>query len=94
MRRLLEEELHGDVEDLGDLKQAARADAVHALLVFLHLLKRQSHALAKALLAHAEQHAAQSNAAPDMLIDRIGLLTCHLLTRKIRVAQKQADSWT
>ena len=56
MRRFLEKELHGDIEDLRDLEQPARADAVHALLVFLHLLKRQAHALAETLLAHAKQH--------------------------------------
>src|SRR5262249_5896067 len=37
VRCRLEEELDRDVENLRDLKQPARADAVHALLVFLHL---------------------------------------------------------
>ena len=54
MRRFLEEELHRDIEDLRDLEQPARADAVHALLVFLYLLKRQSHTLAETLLTHAK----------------------------------------
>ena len=54
MRRFLEEELHRHIEDLRDLEQPARADAVHALLVFLNLLKGESHALAESLLTHAE----------------------------------------
>ena len=56
MRCLLEKELHGYIEDLRDLEQPARADAVHALLVFLNLLEGQSHAFAEALLTHAKQH--------------------------------------
>jgi len=54
MRRFLEKELNRDVENSRDLEQAAGADAVHALLVFLYLLERQSHALAETLLTHAE----------------------------------------
>jgi len=58
MWRFLEKELHGNIENLGDLEQSAGADAVHALLVFLDLLKGEPHALAEALLAHAKQHPA------------------------------------
>src|SRR5262249_17218924 len=58
MRRFLEKELHGDVEDLRDLEQPARPDAVHTLLVLFHLLTRQSHTLAETLLTHAQQHSA------------------------------------
>src|SRR6185312_4825590 len=54
MRCFLEEELHRDIEDLRDLEQPARADAVNALLVFLYLLKRQPHALADTFLTHAK----------------------------------------
>jgi S-adenosylmethionine synthetase len=88
MRSFLEKELHGDVEDLRDLEQTARADAVHALLVFLYLLKRQPHALAEALLTHAKQHSAQTYPASDMCIDRVRLLACHSLTRDGHVVLK------
>jgi len=81
VRRFFEEELNGDVEDFRDLKQPARADAVHALLVFLHLLKCKSHALAETLLTHAEQHASQSHPAADVGVDGIRLLACHSLAR-------------
>ena len=82
MRCFFEEELHRHIEDLRDLEQPARADAVHALLVFLNLLEGQSHAFAKSLLAHAKQHTAQSHPASDMLVNRVRLLACHSLARK------------
>ena len=77
MRCFLEEELNRDIEDLGDLEQPARADAVHTLLVFLHLLKSEAHAFAESLLAHAEKHTAQTDPAPHVLIHRVRLLACH-----------------
>ena len=74
MRRLLEKELHRHIENLRDLEQAARADAVHALLVFLHLLKSEAHALAEPLLAHAEKHSAQTDPAPYVMSTGFGFL--------------------
>ena len=57
-----------------DLLQAARADPVGALFVFLHLLKRQAKSIAEFLLAHSEHHAAHAHAAADVLVDRVRCL--------------------
>ncbi len=70
--RFLVEELHRHAEHLRKIEQPARTNAVDALLVFLHLLERQTQLLAELLLAHAEQHAAKAHAAADMNVDRIG----------------------
>ena len=56
--------------------QAAGADAVGALLVFLHLLERQAEGVAKLLLAHAQHHPAHADACANMLIGRIGNFLC------------------
>ena len=53
-------------------KQPAGTDTIDALFVLLNLLERKSQAFAELFLAHAEQHAAQSDAATDVGIDRIG----------------------
>ena len=82
VRCFLEEELDRDIEDLRYLEQPARADAVHTLLVFLHLLKREPHALAETLLAHPQKHTAQTDPAPHVLIHRVRLLACHAFTHQ------------
>jgi len=53
------------------LLQAASADPIRAFLVFLNLLKRQAKRLAELFLAKTNEHAAHSNPATDMAIDRI-----------------------
>ena len=76
--RAFEEECDRDLQDVGDLLQPARADAIGALLVFLHLLKCKPERIAELLLAHAEHHAAHAHAAADVLVDRVrGLLGSH-----------------
>ena len=68
MRTALEEERHRDLQDMGDVLQPARADAVGAFLVFLHLLKGDAERVPELGLAHAEHHAAHAHAAADVLI--------------------------
>ena len=85
----LVEELHRNAQHLCQIEQPAGADAVDALLVFLHLLERQAELLAELLLAHAEQHAPKANAAADVHIDRVrpsrALLVALALRRRNRV---------
>jgi hypothetical protein len=50
--------------------QAARADAVHAILVFLDdLLERHPDRLAKRRLAHVQNESTHANAAADVFFD-------------------------
>src|SRR5882672_2690473 len=71
MRRALEEERHRHLKDVRHVLQAARTDAVGALLVFLHLLERDLERLAQLLLAHAEHLPAHPQPAAYVLVDRI-----------------------
>ena len=71
MRRALEKERHGHLQNVREVMQAARTDAIGALLVFLHLLERQPERLAKVLLAHLEHHPAHPHATADVLVGRI-----------------------
>jgi hypothetical protein len=57
--------------------QAACADPVGALLVFLDLLEGQAERLAELLLAHADQHAAHAHPATHMPIDGVRRLLGH-----------------
>lgn len=51
----VEEIRHGYIEDLGELEQPTRANAVGSALVLLDLLECQAHGIADSCLAHAEQ---------------------------------------
>src|SRR5690606_861861 len=73
-RRALEEVGDGNLEDRGDGLEAAGADAVGALLVFLDLLEGDAEMLAELFLTHADHVAPQADAATDMDVDRIRLL--------------------
>ena len=77
IRRAFEEKCHRNLQDLRNLLQAAGANAVGALFVFLHLLKRQPERVAQFLLAHAEHHPSHAHAAADVLVDRIRRLLRH-----------------
>jgi hypothetical protein len=57
---------------MGDLLQAARANAVHAFLVLLDLLKGQSEAISQIGLTEFEHQASHANAAADLLVDQDG----------------------
>src|SRR6476661_4588774 len=68
---LVEEIRHRHVEHLGELEQAARADAVGAALVLLDLLKGQADGRAELFLAHAEKGAALAHPRANMDINRM-----------------------
>lgn len=61
----------------GDLLQAARADAINALFVFLDLLEGQVNRVGERLLAHRQNVAPHADARANVNIDRIGRLLCH-----------------
>ena len=68
---VVEEERHRHIEDPAQFMQPARADAVGAALVFLHLLKGQADRLAELLLAQPEHVAAQPDPGTDLHVDRV-----------------------
>jgi hypothetical protein len=53
----VEKEGWGDLQHAGDVLQAAGADAIGALLVFLDLLEGDAERGAEPFLAHPDQHA-------------------------------------
>ena len=77
VRRAFEEERHRHLQDVRDLLQPARADAVRALLVLLHLLEGEAERVAELFLTHAEHHAAHTHACAHVLVGRIGRLLRH-----------------
>ncbi|MNE76578.1 hypothetical protein D3C80_1728210 [compost metagenome] len=75
MRRgILEEKRGADTKRVGDALQSARADAVHAFLVFLYLLKGDAESIGEGGLAHAQDLAAATDQRTDVYVYRIGLL--------------------
>lgn len=52
-RRAFEKELNGYLEDMRDLLQSARSDAVGSFLILLNLLKRQAERIAELFLTHS-----------------------------------------
>src|SRR4029079_3684989 len=62
-RRPVKEERHRHLKDVRNLLQPARADAICALFVLLHLLKGQAKSITELLLAHREHHATHPYAA-------------------------------
>src|SRR5205823_11108741 len=77
MRRTLEEECNGDLQDLRDVLDSARADSVGALLVLLDLLECQAERVTEVCLAHRKHHPPHAYAAADVLVDRVGDLLGH-----------------
>src|SRR5438046_7740239 len=77
MRRTLEEECNGNLQDVRDVLQSTRADAVGALLVLLHLLECQAERVAEVCLAHRKHHPSHAYAAADVPVDRIWGLHGH-----------------
>jgi hypothetical protein len=67
--RALEEERYWNLQNVGDLLQPTRSDAVSTLLVFLHLLEREAERIAQFSLAHCKHHAAHAHPAADVLVD-------------------------
>src|SRR6516165_2724145 len=73
-RCTLKEKGHRNLQDMGNLLQAAGADAVRALLVFLYLLESDSERIAQLVLAHGEHLAAHAHTVADMAVGGIGSL--------------------
>ena len=63
------------LESSTDLIELGGADPVKPALIFLDLLKRQPEVLRQPMLTEAEKFAAQTNAAADMEVDRLGLVS-------------------
>ena len=57
--------------------QAARANAIRSLLIFLHLLERDAEGIAKLRLVHTEHHSAHAHPAAHVLVDRVERLLYH-----------------
>ena len=68
----------GTCKYFGDLLDAAGADPVGALLVFLNLLEGQAQCFAEFFLAHAQHDAAHAHTAADIFVNRIGRFGRHL----------------
>src|ERR1044072_1573864 len=68
-----EEKRDRNAKDKRDLLKPARADAVGALLVFLHLLECQAEPIGELLLAHAKHHSAHADTRPHMLVGWVRL---------------------
>jgi hypothetical protein len=54
--------------NFGDMLQAACADAVRALFIFLHLLERQAECIAQIRLGHIKHHTSRAHPTPDMFV--------------------------
>ena len=67
----LVEELDGYSQHFRQVEQAARSDAVDALLVFLDLLGGNVEPISELGSAHAEKHPARANAAADMHVNGV-----------------------
>src|SRR5271169_5759447 len=71
LEELVEEEGDRHIERLGHDEERAGGDPVGPLLVFLHLLGRQTDGVAELLLAQAEHGAAEPDAAADRTVDML-----------------------
>jgi hypothetical protein len=70
-RRSLEEKRHRHAKDVRHLMKAAGADAVGALLVFLHLLEGQSQTVGQLRLTQVEHKSTHADAATNMVVYRV-----------------------
>src|SRR5260370_16216200 len=67
--------------DFGDVQQAARADVIHAILVFLHLLEADTEPIVERRLAHVQHNSAPTHTTADVFVDGIGGSFLHHLNR-------------
>src|SRR5260370_42143480 len=68
--------------DFGDVQQAARADVIHAILVFLHLLEADTEPIVERRLAHVQHNSAPTHTTADVFVDGIGGSFLHHLNRR------------
>src|SRR5262249_40560239 len=61
-------ESYRHLQDVGDLLQPARCDAIDAGLVFLHLLVGDAERIGQLLLAHRQHLAAHTHPCADVLV--------------------------
>jgi hypothetical protein len=62
--------------------QAAGADAVHALFIFLQLLERDSKRIGYIRLGHAEHQAPHAHAQSDVSVSRVWFVPWHLFSSR------------
>src|SRR4029453_13246703 len=74
-----EEERHCDLQDMRDVLQAARPDAVPSAPIFLYLLPREPEGVAELLSAHSEHYPAHPDTAAHVSVDGAGGPFCPLL---------------
>jgi hypothetical protein len=88
--RALKEERHRHLQDVGNLLQAARTNAVRPLLILLHLLERDPHCIAELRLAHAEHHSAHPHAIGHVFIDYVERLFYHRMNQPVWPRTRQS----
>src|SRR5262245_25076331 len=93
VRCAFEEERHRDLQDMRDVLQAARADAVLSVLIFLHLLPRQPEVVAELLSAHSEHDPAHPDTAAHVFIDGAGVPFAHCLFQDSVVLVARIAPW-
>ena len=67
-----------DVQGFADGEEARRADAVHAVFIFLNLLKRDAQFLPKPVLAQLEREPALAHPSADIRVDGGCASSCDL----------------
>src|SRR5262245_52335043 len=96
-RRRFKKERHRDLQSARDLLQTARADAVHAFLVPLDLLKADSDAVGKVRLTDVQQQPSHADAVTDMLVDlsdRFGVRALHRMPSKSHAKLAKPETTT
>src|SRR5262245_47842905 len=84
-RRRFKKERHWHLQNARDLLQTTRADAVHASLVLLDLLKADSDAVGQVSVTDVHQQPSHAHAATDVLVDlsdRSGARALHHMPSK------------
>jgi hypothetical protein len=71
----LKEKRNRHPQNLGDVLQAARTEAVRPFLVFLNLLKGNPEGVSELSLAHIEDEPSHAYTAADMLVGRINTVS-------------------
>jgi hypothetical protein len=77
VRRSLEEELDWHLQYFRHSVQAARADPVRTLFIFLHLLERNAEHVAELCLGHAKHQPAHAHSASHVLVNRVSSVLWH-----------------
>jgi hypothetical protein len=77
-----EEKRDRHVQSLGNVRQAARTNAIDPSFVLMYLLERDAEFIRKLCQRHPARHTPGADASPDILITRVGRcgfgLTVHI----------------